>query len=195
MVRIHVVVGGFSDAEHMFAIPERRGMSWVLTLFPSVSLYSRVYVSIQAAFILTWALHECVRTSEPAEASATASPPTSRPVLVQAIKFAMSVLFFIGQRRSWFSKASSTSSRAELNARRVEEAVPLHGLSENGDERGEDDSHTAKRGFRMADYHPDVRIPPSLAVVLTLLASISSTYHDHLVGSSKHYLSVVLTLL
>ena len=164
----------------------------MLTLFFSFSLYPRVYVSIQAAFILTWALYECVRTSEPTGASATASPPTSRPVLVQAIKFAMSVLFFIGQRRSWFSKAVSASSRTDQHARRAEEAVPLHGLSENGDGRGENDSHTAGRGFRMADYRPDVRIPPSLAIVLALLASISFTYHDHLVGSSLHYLSSAL---
>lgn len=170
----------------------RTCVTWQLTVCLFFFPGGRVFVFVQTAFILTWALNEVVHTNA-AGTSAGALPTVSHPALVQAIKFAMSAMFYFGQRRSWLSTAAHANTRADQGARLAEEAVPLHGLNEDG--RDGDSGHAAVRGYRLADARPDIRVSRTLAIGLTLAASVLFTYYDYLVRISLKGPVRVLTLL
>lgn len=138
---------------------------------------------------MTWSVNEWVRTREEEDVPLT----PSNPVVVESIKLAVSACYYFWQRRSR-SQSKADTGRAWKDR---EDVVPLNGLSDGSSGRGSEGVASNGDYRHRPESRWDVRIPPSIAVALTLLASIFFTYHGHLVSSFSFfsYIRVLIVYL
>ena len=141
-------------------------------------------VAVKIAFVVAWSVNESVRTSSPGEDDDDLVPQssTAHPVLVESIKLALSVAFYLWQRRASRShlllgRAPSVNGRGTTS---TEEALPLNGLAGGG---GDSDEGAGWRWQRV-EKRVESRVPPSITLILTLLAAVLFTYSQHIVSTS-----------
>ena len=149
----------------------------VMSLGPLTPSFARPLC--QVAFILTWSLNEWVRTT-PSGDEDDVQPTQSNPVVVESIKLALSAAYYLWQRK--FSHLSFGARRVPNGHGTGEEALPLNGLDEDGVERVA--VHADVSQWQRSEKRGDARLPPTIVVALTLLASVLFTYYRHMVRLS-----------
>lgn len=125
-------------------------------------------VVLQTAFVAAWLVHRC--TAGDREVPLT----LQNPVLPEAVKLVLAVLFFVWQRRRRGPARGYAPPR--------EESLPLSGVDEDGVYVRDEES----RAKSVAQLHGGTRVPPSVASACVLLAAVLFTLYKHNVRGMQH---------
>ena len=135
---------------------------------------------------MVWSVNEAIRTrssrDDSDEDDLVPAASTAHPVLIESIKLALSVGFYLWQRRgSRFYVALSRSLHSNGHGvAPTEEGVPLNGLSGH-----EDDDDGEEYHWQRPEKRVESRVPPSITIILTLLTAVLFTYSGHVVSTPR----------